>query len=139
MKTFYTQGNIWSPEMVCPFLTTPHLISTWSYTERFVWYNFYDSYLVLKSLHNLKTQNSSHLLKIKSYKFQCRKFLRFCKLHIQISQIIQIVSYKSIHVKLILVCIKLFTFLFFFYWVHQDIVAKANTGFFVFTLYSGLF
>ena len=133
MKTFYTQGNIWSPEMVCPFLTTPHLISTWSYTERFVWYNFYDSYLVLKSLQNLKTQNSSHLLKIKSYKFQCRKFLRFCKLHIQISRIIQINPCKtafSLH-KVI--------YLSFFYWVHQDIVANANTGFFVFTLYSGLF
>ena len=38
---------------------------------------------------NLKRQNSSYLLKIVSYKFQCRKLLRFSDLHVQISRIIQ--------------------------------------------------
>ena len=27
MKTFYTQWNLWSLEMACPFPTIPHLIS----------------------------------------------------------------------------------------------------------------
>ena len=44
-----------------------------------------------------------------------KKFYKICNLHnlhIQIRQIIQIVSYKSIRVKPPLVCVKLFTFLF---------------------------
>ena len=61
-----------------------------SYTERFVWYDLYDFYSVLKSLHtNLKRKNSSYLLKTVSCKFWCRNLLRFSSLQVQISRIIQ--------------------------------------------------